>query len=50
MHAGFELERLKGRDLCIDDRIILKWIAKKYGVIMWTSYIRRKAGTSGGIL
>jgi len=33
--------------LRIDGRIILRWILKIYDEILWTEYIRLRAGRSG---
>jgi len=30
--------------------IILMWILKKYGVVMWTAFIWLRIGSSGGLL
>jgi hypothetical protein len=45
---------MKGRnyleDLGIDERLIFKWILKKYGVRMWNGFRGFRIGSSGGIL
>ena len=37
-------------DLCIDGRIILKWVLKQSGVEIWTQLIMLRTGASGGLL
>jgi hypothetical protein len=39
------LENLKGRDLGMDGKIVIKLILKKYGVRLWTifTWIRRES-------
>jgi hypothetical protein len=38
----FQSQNLKGRDhledLCVDEKIILKWILNKHGVRVWTGF------------
>jgi hypothetical protein len=43
-------ENLKGRDLVISGRVILKWFLKKYGVRMWTGFIWLRIRSSGRLL
>jgi hypothetical protein len=44
----------KGRDhmedFGIDEITILKWKLKKYGVCVWTGFIRLRMGSSGRLL
>jgi hypothetical protein len=46
MYTSFELEHLKGRDnseeLYENERIILKWILKKHGVVYWIKLVQSK--------
>jgi hypothetical protein len=37
------------RDLCIDGRIIMKWIFMEQGVGIRTGFIRLRIGTGGGL-
>jgi len=38
------------RDLGVDNMIILKWILKKQGVMMWTACVWLRVWSSGGLL
>jgi hypothetical protein len=52
VHTGFWWER-EGDHLeenCVDGRIILKWIFKKWDGGAWTGYIWLRIGTGGGFL
>jgi hypothetical protein len=37
-------------DLCRSGRIILKWILKKQGVVIWMGFIQFRTKTSDGLL
>jgi hypothetical protein len=54
MYTKLWSENQKGRDhfevLCIDGRIILKWILGKWGEKVWTGFIWLRIGTNDGLL
>jgi hypothetical protein len=54
MHAKFWPKIVKGRDqfrdLGLSGKIILKWIKKEQGVMVWTGFIWLGIGSSGRIL
>jgi hypothetical protein len=54
MHTIFWSENLKVRDyledLDVEKRIILEWILRKYGGMVWTSCIWFKIGTISRLL
>jgi len=37
-------------DLCVNERIMLKWIVKNWGVGVWTAFRYVKMGAGGGML
>jgi hypothetical protein len=41
-------ERDRLEDPCLDGRIILKWIFRKWDVVVWTGLIWLRMGTVGG--
>jgi hypothetical protein len=54
VHTGFWCEDLWGGDhlgdLGVDERIILKWIFKRWDGEAWTGLIWLRVGTGGGLL
>jgi hypothetical protein len=54
MHTNFWLPSLKGRDnsedLGADERIILKWILRKFVWRVCIGFVWLRIGTSGGLL
>jgi len=52
-HSKLQPETQKGKDRLRDlgvDRIILKWVIKKYGTRMWIGFIRVRTASSSGLL
>jgi hypothetical protein len=48
--VGKPEERDHYEDLYVSGRIIFKWISEKQGGVVWIGLIRRRIGTSGGLL
>jgi hypothetical protein len=48
MHTKFWLEDLKVRDdlgiLCVDGRIMLRWISRMQNMMMWTGFVWLRQG------